>query len=55
MLACDVVEFAEAADARYESEWRKLDDGLELKGEEEGILVRCYLGRYFDDDGAPYK
>jgi hypothetical protein len=55
MLTCDVVEFAEAADARYESEWRKLDDGLELKGEEEGILVRCYLGRYFDDDGAPYK
>ena len=55
MLACDVVEFAEAADARYEGEWRKLDDGLELKGEEEGILVRYYLGRYFDDEGVPYK
>ncbi|MBR0405301.1 MAG: hypothetical protein IJI68_08895, partial [Eggerthellaceae bacterium] len=40
---------------RYEGEWRKLDDGLELKGEEEDILVRYYLGRYFDDDGAPYK
>ena len=55
MLTCDVVEFAEAADARYEGEWRKLDDGLELKGEEEDILARYYLGRYFDDDGAPYK
>ena len=55
MLTCDVVEFAEAADARYEGEWRKLDDGLELKGEVAGILVRYYLGRYFDDDVAPYK
>ena len=55
MLACDVVEFAEAADARYEGEWRKLDDGLEPNGEEEGVLVRYYLGRGFDDDEAPYK
>ena len=55
MLACDVAGFAKATDAVYESEWRKLDDGLELKTEEEGRHIRYYLGRYYDDDSVPYK
>lgn len=55
MLACDIVEFSEAADATYIGEWRKLDDGFELKSEEEGVLVRYGIGRNFDDDGIPYK
>ncbi len=55
MLSCDIVKFAEATDAAYEGEWRKLDDGLGLRTEEEGLHVRYYLGRYYDDDSVPYK
>ena len=54
-LICDLVEFAEAADAAYVGEWQKLDDGLELKTEEEGLHVRYCLGRHYDDDSVPYK
>ena len=55
MLACDVVEFTEASDGIYEGEWRKLDDGFELKSEEEGVPVMYSFGRDFDDDETPYK
>jgi hypothetical protein len=55
MLVSDVDELAEAADATYSGEWRKLDDGFELKSEEEGVPVKYDLERSFDDDETPYR